>query len=98
MMWNPTFDWDREGWRDQAACRHTESALFFPAGTTGAAIEEIRAAKAVCQSCPVRDACLLFAFETNQETGIWGGKDEAERQRLRNVWRVGRRPRTRSPI
>ncbi len=89
-MWSPMFDWDREGWRDQAACRHTGSALFFPAGSTGVAIAEIHAAKAVCRSCPVREACLLFAFKTNQESGIWGGKDEVERHRLRKVWRSTR--------
>ena len=92
MMWNPTFDWDREGWRDQAACRHTESALFFPVGSVGVAVGEISAAKAVCETCPVRNACLQFAFETNQESGIWGGKDEHERHGLQRAWRAGYRP------
>jgi WhiB family redox-sensing transcriptional regulator len=85
---NRTFDWDDQGWRDQAACRHTETALFFPAGSSGLAVGEIRAAKAVCQSCAVRGACLRFALETNQESGIWGGLGEAERHRMR----VARRP------
>jgi WhiB family transcriptional regulator, redox-sensing transcriptional regulator len=95
-MWTPVFDWDNNGWRDQAACRHTDPNLFFPAGSTGLAIEQIEAAKAVCRSCPVQDACLRFAFETNQEAGIWGGTDEDERRRLRRSWRAGRQARTRS--
>jgi WhiB family transcriptional regulator, redox-sensing transcriptional regulator len=95
-MWSPVFDWDNNGWRDQAACRHTDPNLFFPAGTTGLAIENIEAAKEVCRSCPVQDACLRFAFETNQEAGIWGGTDEDERRRLRRSWRAGRQARTRS--
>ena len=95
-MWTPVFDWDNNGWRDQAACRHTDPNLFFPAGTTGLAIENIEAAKEVCRSCPVQAACLRFAFETNQEAGIWGGTDEDERRRLRRSWRAGRQARTRS--
>jgi len=92
--WNPPFDWDRENWRDGASCRHLNAALFFPSGNTGAALEQILAAKAVCRTCPVRSQCLEFALESNQEAGIWGGTDEDERRRLRRVWRAGRRPRT----
>ena len=93
-IWTPVFDWDNDGWRDQAACRDTNPDLFFPAGSTGVAVEQIEAAKAVCRSCPVQDACLRFAFETNQEAGVWGGTDEDERRRLRRSWRAGRQART----
>lgn len=68
-------------------------ALFFPAGSTGVAIEEIQAAKAVCETCHVRDACLQYALETNQESGIWGGTAEDERRRLRRAWLANRRRR-----
>ena len=95
-MWTPVFDWGNNGWRDQAACRDTDPNLFFPAGSTGMALEQIEAAKAVCRTCRVQDACLRFAFETNQEAGIWGGTDEDERRRLRRSWRAGRQARTRS--
>jgi len=90
VIWNPVFDWDRESWRDLAACRFVGVGTFFPVGNTGAAIDKIEAAKAVCQSCPVRDACLEFALETKQESGVWGGTDEDERRRLRRAWRAGR--------
>jgi len=93
VMWNPIFEWDKEGWRDEAACLDTDANLFFPVGTTGNAVGQIEAAKDVCRRCPVQDACLQFAFETNQEAGIWGGKDEDERRRLRRVWRAGRQSR-----
>ncbi|MEA2900739.1 MAG: WhiB family transcriptional regulator, redox-sensing transcriptional regulator [Actinomycetota bacterium] len=92
VTWSPSFDWDREGWRLDAACRHSNANAFFPVGTTGAAVDQIEAAKTVCRTCPVQNACLQFAFETNQEAGIWGGKDEEERRRLRRIWRSGRRP------
>ena len=89
VTWNPIFDWDYEGWRGQAACRQTDADLFFPAGTTGLALDQIEAAKAVCRSCQVQDQCLQFALESNQEAGIWGGRDEVERRRLRRSWRAG---------
>jgi len=90
VTWNPIINWDSEGWRDQAACHHTELALFFPVGGTGLIVKEIQAAKAVCRACPVQGACLRFALETNQESGIWGGKDENERRTLSRGWRTGR--------
>ncbi len=98
VTWSPIFDWDRESWREGASCRQTKPALFFPAGNTGVALEQITAAKAVCRTCPVQSECLEFALETNQEAGIWGGTDEDERRRLRRVWRAGRRPRTTAAV
>jgi WhiB family redox-sensing transcriptional regulator len=94
--WIPVFDWDNDGWRDSAACRHTDANLFFPAGSTGMAIDVIEHAKTVCRACPVQRACLEFAFETNQEAGIWGGTDEDERRKLRREWRARRSPRPKS--
>jgi len=91
VTWTPIFDWDNERWRDDAACRHTNAELFFPAGSTGTAVDQIEAAKSVCRACPVQDACLQFALESNQEAGIWGGKDEDERRKLRRSWRASRR-------
>ncbi|MGI8808480.1 MAG: WhiB family transcriptional regulator [Acidimicrobiales bacterium] len=96
VTWSPIFDWDTAKWRDDAACRHTNVELYFPAGNTGAAVDQIEAAKAVCRSCPVQRACLQFALESNQEAGIWGGKDEDERRRLRRGWRASQRPAMRS--
>jgi WhiB family redox-sensing transcriptional regulator len=77
-----------ESWREEAACRDTHPDLFFPVGTTGPALEQIAAAKAVCERCDVRGPCLEFALSTNQESGIWGGTSEEERRKLRKVWLV----------
>lgn len=93
MAFNRSFDWDDSGWRDRAACRDTDPDLFFPVGTTGVAVEEIEAAKALCQSCPVCAQCLDFALEANQEAGIWGGTSEDERRRMRSAWVAARRRR-----
>lgn len=91
MALTSMLNWNNDGWRNWAACQHTDAELFFPTGNTGVAVEYIEAAKAVCNACPVKDPCLQFAFETNQESGIWGGRDEDERRRLRKAWRAQRR-------
>lgn len=75
-----------QGWRLDAACVGYETDLFFPAGETGPAVEQIEAAKAVCRECPVQAQCLAFAIVTNQEFGVWGGTTEQERRKLRTVW------------
>ncbi|MCA1692194.1 MAG: WhiB family transcriptional regulator [Actinobacteria bacterium] len=65
-------------WRDDAACRGLDPDVFFPASD-----DEAGVAKAVCETCPVREECLEYALETRQEDGIWGGLTETERRRLR---------------
>lgn len=79
---------DAEAWRPLAACRDVDSDLFFPIGSTGNAALEIERAKAVCADCPVQRPCLAFAIVTNQEFGVWGGRDERERPALRRQWRA----------
>ena len=83
LTWIRTHDWDAEDWRDRASCRDTSPELFFPIGTTGLALDQIDAAKQVCEECPVAGQCLEFALATNQEAGVWGGTTEDERRRLR---------------
>lgn len=86
LTWHRTIDWDIEDWRERSACRDTDPDLFFPVGTTGVAIEQIEAARAVCRSCEAQAQCLEFALATNQESGIWGGTSEEERRKLRKTW------------
>jgi WhiB family redox-sensing transcriptional regulator len=86
LTWIRTHDWDADEWRDRASCRDTNPELFFPIGTTGLAIDQIDAAKAVCTQCPVMHECLEFALATNQEAGVWGGTTEDERRKLRKGW------------
>ena len=70
-------------WRELSACRDSEPNLFFPIGTTGPAVDQIESAKAICTECSVREECLSYALETNQEAGVWGGYAEDERPRFR---------------
>jgi WhiB family transcriptional regulator, redox-sensing transcriptional regulator len=90
----PAAGYDRSSWRESAACRQgADPELFFPIGSAGIAITEIQRAKAICDSCPVRQSCLTFALTTHQEFGIWGGYDETERRLLHRQ----RRTRARQP-
>jgi len=70
----PTVDYS---WQTEAGCRGVDAELFFPATD-----EEATAALAICETCPVRMACLAFAVERNERFGVWGGMTEKERQRL----------------
>jgi WhiB family transcriptional regulator, redox-sensing transcriptional regulator len=70
-------------WRDLALCRDTDPDLFFPVGTTGQALVQIKHAKQVCGECPVTEACLDYALDTNQDSGVWGGLSEEERRVIR---------------
>ncbi|MFI6103770.1 WhiB family transcriptional regulator [Streptomyces sp. NPDC093595] len=72
-----------QNWRNAAACRTEDPDLFFPIGTGGPAMLQTEAAKTVCRRCPVRQQCLEWALENNQDTGVWGGLGEAERRTLR---------------
>ena len=93
LSYNYTAAWDAEDWRSVAACRDTNPEMFFPVGSTGPAISQIEAAKAICRSCDAQAPCLEFALATNQEAGVWGGTSEDERRRLRKQWLAARRRR-----
>jgi WhiB family redox-sensing transcriptional regulator len=80
-----TFEGEPRGAKREhgAACRDEDPELFFPIGNTGPALLQIEDAKAVCRRCPVIDACLQWAFESNQDAGVWGGMSEDERRALK---------------
>ena len=70
-------------WRNRAACLDEEPELFFPDGTTAPALLQTEKAKAVCRRCVVAEACLTWAIESGQDTGVWGGQSEGERRALK---------------
>lgn len=70
-------------WRHNAACLTEDPELFFPIGNTGPALVQIEEAKAVCRRCDVADACLRWAIESGQDSGVWGGMSEDERRALK---------------
>lgn len=64
--------------------------LFYP--TRFSTPAEVTQAKLICDACPVREECLAYAHDTQQEHGIWGGTTQQER---RIVWRRERAAGTR---
>jgi WhiB family redox-sensing transcriptional regulator len=72
-------------WRDNAACLDVSVSpeLFFPIGKTHPAMVQIEQAKLICARCEVAQTCLLWAMETHQEEGVWGGLSADERRALK---------------
>ena len=64
-------------WRNRAACRGIDPDIFFPITD-----EDAEPAKAICNACPVREACLEFALAAREREGVWGGATERERRRI----------------
>ena len=76
-------------WRELAACRGADLAVFFPGRG-----ESAESARQVCAACPVRQPCLDYAISNRIVHGIWGGLTERERRALRSRWvRATRRER-----
>jgi WhiB family redox-sensing transcriptional regulator len=69
----PVGDWANDG-----SCRGVDPDVFHPGkgGTTAIA-------KAFCAACPVCAECLEHALVQNEPQGVWGGKSERERRKLR---------------
>jgi WhiB family redox-sensing transcriptional regulator len=67
----------RTDWYDDAACKDAGTDVFFPVSDSDAG-----AAKAICATCPVAEACLEYALEIRPPDGVWGGLTPVERHRL----------------
>ena len=72
-------------WQMKAACRGPQAAVFFPPTTFERKDEKEERegrAKAICETCSVRKACLEYAIRIREPHGIWGGLNELERKQL----------------
>jgi WhiB family transcriptional regulator, redox-sensing transcriptional regulator len=47
----------------------TSPDLFFAESPA-----DVTQAKALCQDCPIRDACLADALDRGEPWGVWGGE------------------------
>ena len=65
-------DWMRDG-----HCRHYPPAAFFPSDGVG-----VDAARKICATCKVQEACLEYALVSRIDHGVWGGCSERERRRI----------------
>jgi WhiB family redox-sensing transcriptional regulator len=76
---------ETEQWQLKAACRGPQARVFFPPGhfeRKDEKLERERRAKAICATCSVQQECLDYAVRINEQHGIWGGLNEAERKTL----------------
>ena len=74
-------------------CQTTDFELWF-AETSG--VGGSRAAKKLCQACPVQVECLTYALDAREPHGIWGGMTVKDRLGIRRG-SVGNRTRVPSP-
>ena len=65
-------------WRDHAACKGLDPALFYPGPG-----EDLAPALAICRRCEVREPCLEHALTRGECYGIWGGESEHRRRVIR---------------
>jgi WhiB family transcriptional regulator, redox-sensing transcriptional regulator len=64
-------------WHGRGLCVGENPDVFFPShGDPGTE------ARRICGICPVRDDCLEYSTEADED-GIWGGLDQGERRNLR---------------
>jgi WhiB family redox-sensing transcriptional regulator len=75
----------RPCWQRRASCRGVGTDLWF-AGGSG----PLKAARALCEACPVRAECFAYALAHVELCGVWAGTGERERMRLRRARRVSR--------
>jgi len=65
-------------WASQGICAtHEDPDLWFPEDGQWKKAAE---ARALCRTCPVQDQCALFARDTNQRYGVWGGISAGQRR------------------
>jgi WhiB family transcriptional regulator, redox-sensing transcriptional regulator len=50
-------------------CRTFDPEVFFAESPA-----DVEYAKSLCQTCPVRDACLAGAKDRREPWGVWGGE------------------------
>ena len=89
----PSLRDERDEWMRDAACRGVgldDPDLFFPEQMTS---EKAATAVAMCNRCPVQEACMKFAIVNGEEYGIWGGLSPRARREITSI--LSRQPRQR---
>ncbi|MGW4336382.1 WhiB family transcriptional regulator [Rhodococcus koreensis] len=76
-----TDQWD---WQLQARCRYLDPDVFFARDneTKPARIRRERAAREICDECPVQVMCRDYALSVGEPYGVWGGTSEADRRNV----------------
>ena len=77
--------YDDTSWRSRAGCRGDNAVYFFaPSHFERKPEKDLREgmARSLCRSCIVRQECLDYSIEVEENHGIWGGLNELERKRI----------------
>lgn len=76
-----TQDWSRaeDDWRALAACRGTDTDVFYPEGRGRTLRAREARALAICGGCPVTTQCREAAASLPERFGIWGSLTPGER-------------------
>lgn len=88
---------------DEPNCANVDPELFFPQeiemsdSRVVSKYQNLGAAKAICNSCPLKIQCLEYALK-NYEVGVWGGTTEHQREDLRKLGRIKRERRNYTPL
>jgi WhiB family redox-sensing transcriptional regulator len=69
-------------WQALALCKGMDNSLFYGNENGTIATKIAKQAKAICRVCPVSYECLTFAFENDEQHGIWGGFTAKERKAI----------------
>jgi WhiB family redox-sensing transcriptional regulator len=88
-----------DSWREQAACGNADlevcgkgTDLFFPPRDKALYRIVSNKAKEYCYGtddtppCPVRNECLWYAVQLDEQHGIWGGLSHRERNARVRKW------------
>jgi WhiB family redox-sensing transcriptional regulator len=77
-----------EKWRKQAACAGAPIETFiFHDDVKYSKTTKLKALE-YCNSCPVKQDCLRFAYNNNIQHGVYGGLTPKERRKFRFQFRV----------
>jgi WhiB family transcriptional regulator, redox-sensing transcriptional regulator len=94
-VFNPQVSQSEQSWWDEALCNDGLGSLldlFFSEH-----LDDIAQARAFCQGCPVRMACLQGALARREPWGVWGGELIAQGRVLAHKRKRGRPPKVRMP-
>ncbi len=65
-------------WRERGRCKGADPTVFYPEDDEDLGED----AKAICETCGVREACLEYAITSREKLGVWGGYTARERRRI----------------
>jgi WhiB family redox-sensing transcriptional regulator len=75
---------DQWEWQYQGACNGVDTDSFFLEENMRGKTKRNReqSAIAICNTCPVKQACLDHALKVPEVYGVWGGMNEERRHEL----------------